>query len=224
MGYTTLMHLLRTEIQRIGTMKIFAVGMNYPQYNKKEGDALLKGEPPVVSVLADSSLQKNHKPFFVPDWSSGIECGVELVVRICRLGKAIPERFAHRYYDAITVGVGFTDREMERKSLAEGQSGSLCRSFDGASIIGDWVDVNRFRGVQTLSFRLDANGATMQRGYTGDMLHSIDSLVAYISRFCTLKTGDLLFTGAPAAGLKVNIGDRMEGYIDDENVLDFNCK
>lgn len=94
----------------------------------------------MVSVLADSSLQKNHKPFFVPDWSGAIDCGVELVVRICRLGKAIPERFAHRYYDAITVGVGFTDREMERSMAAGALSGGLCRSFDGASVIGDWVD------------------------------------------------------------------------------------
>ena len=177
-----------------------------------------------MSVLADSSLQKNRKPFFVPDWSDEIECGAELVVRICRLGKAIPERFAHRYYDAVTVGVGFVDREMERKALAAGQSGGLCRSFDSASIIGDWVDKARFRDVQTLGFRLDANGETVQQGFSSEMVHSIDSIVAYISRFCTMKTGDLIFTGAPAAGLKVNIGDRMEGYIDNEKVLDFNCK
>ncbi len=177
-----------------------------------------------MSVLADSSLQKNRKPFFVPDWSCEIECGVELVVRICRLGKAIPERFAHRYYDAVTVGVGFTDREMERNALAAGQPGSLCRSFDSASIIGDWVDAIRFRNVQTLGFHLAVNGETAQQGFAGDMLHSIDSTVAYISRFCTLKTGDLLFTGAPIAGQKANIGDHMEGYIENEKVLDFNCK
>ena len=177
-----------------------------------------------MSVLADSSLQKNRKPFFVPDWSDEIECGAELVVRVCRLGKAIPERFAHRYYDAVTVGVGFVDREMERKTLAAGQSGGLCRSFDSASIIGDWVDKARFRDVQTLGFRLDANGETVQQGFSCEMVHSIDSIVAYISRFCTMKTGDLIFTGAPAAGLKVNVGDRMEGYIDNEKVLDFNCK
>ncbi len=205
-------------------MKIFAVGMNYPQYNKTENCTLFEQEPPLVSVLADSSLQKNRKPFFVPDWSDEIECGAELVVRVCRLGKAIPERFAHRYYDAVTVGVGFVDREMERKALAAGQSGCLCRSFDSASIIGDWVDKARFRDVQTLGFRLDANGETVQQGFSSEMVHSIDSIVAYISRFCTMKTGDLIFTGAPAAGLKVNIGDRMEGYIDNEKVLEFNCK
>ncbi len=205
-------------------MKIFAVGKNYPQCNKTENSTLFEQEPPLVSVLADSSLQKNRKPFFVPDWSDEVECGAELVVRICRLGKAIPERFAHRYYDAITVGVGFVDREMERKALAAGQSGCLCRSFDSASIIGDWVDVSRLRNVQTLGFRLDANGETVQQGVSSDMVHSIDSIVAYISRFCTMKTGDLIFTGAPAAGLKVNIGDRMEGYIDNEKVLEFNCK
>lgn len=205
-------------------MKIFAVGKNYPQCNKTENHALLEQEPPLVSVLADSSLQKNRKPLFVPDWSGEIVCGAELVVRICRLGKAVPERFAHRYYDAVTVGVGFKDLEMERNALAAGLSGSLCQSFDGASVIGDWVDKTRFRNVQTLGFRLDVNGETVQQGFAADMLHSIDSVIAYISRFCTLKTGDLLYTGAPVAGMKANIGDRMEGYIENEKVLEFNCK
>ncbi len=205
-------------------MKIFAVGMNYPQCNKTAEDALSKQEPPCIFTKADSSLLKNHKPFFVPDWSERVDYEAEIVVRICRLGKGIPERFAHRYYDALTVGIDFTDRDMESRLRAAGLPCDLSKGFDGAAIIGDWVEVEKFRDVQSLNFRLDINGQTAQQGYTGDMLHTIDSVVAYISRFCTLKTGDLLYTGTPAGAAKVNIGDHFEGYVEDRKVLEFNCK
>lgn len=205
-------------------MKIFAVGMNYPQCNKTAEGALLNQEPPCIFTKADSSLLKNHKPFFVPDWSERVDYEAEIVVRICRLGKGIPERFAHRYYDALTVGIDFTDRDMEGRLRAAGLPCDLSKGFDGAAIIGDWVEVEKFRDVQSLNFRLDINGQTAQQGYTGDMLHSIDSVVAYISRFCTLKTGDLLYTGTPAGAAKVNIGDHFEGYVEDRKVLEFNCK
>lgn len=206
------------------TMKIFAVGMNYPQCNKAQQDALCKQEPPCIFTKADSSLLKNHKPFFVPDWSERVDYEAEIVVRICRLGKGIPERFAHRYYDALTVGVDFTDRDMENRLRAAGQPWDLCKGFDGAAAIGDWVEVGKFRDVQALNFHLDVNGQTVQQGFTGDMTHRIDELVAYISRFCTLKTGDLLYTGTPSGAGKVNIGDHIEGYVDDRKVLEFNCR
>lgn len=206
-------------------MKIFAIGLNYAPHNKEEHEALLyRNEPPVVFTKADSSLLKNHKPFFVPDWSERIEYEAHVVVRICRLGKGIPERFAHRYYDAVTVGIDFTDRDMESRLRAIGQPCDFCKGFDGAAIIGDWVETNKFRDAQALDFHLDVNGQTVQQGFTGDMVHSIDAVVAYISRFCTLKTGDLLYTGAPSAGIKVNIGDCMEGYVENRKVLEFNCK
>ena len=205
-------------------MKIFAVGMNYAQHNKELTDTLIKTEEPVIFLKPDSSLLKNHKPFFVPVWCDQVDYETEIVVRICRLGKAIPERFAHRYYDAVTVGIDFTARDWQRRFRQEGKPWELSKGFDGSAAIGEWIPKERFRDVQALPFHLDINGKTVQEGCTADMLFSIDALIAYISRFFTLKTGDLLYTGTPLGVGPVHIDDHLEGYIDPLKVLEFNCK
>ena len=205
-------------------MKIFAVGMNYATHNKELAEALCKPETPVVFTKADSALLKNHKPFFIPDHLGPIEYETELVVRICRLGKSIPERFARRYYDAITVGIDFTARELQQKLRRKGYPWELCKGFDGAAAVGEWVPVEKFHDIQALRFHLDINGHTVQEGYTGDMLFKVDELIAYISRYFTLKTGDMLYTGTPAGVGPVNIDDHLEGYLEDRHVLEFNCK
>lgn len=205
-------------------MKIFAVGMNYATHNKELAEALCKPETPVVFTKADSALLKNHKPFFIPDHLGPIEYETELVVRICRLGKSIPERFARRYYDAITVGIDFTARELQQKLRRKGYPWELCKGFDGAASVGEWVPVEKFHDIQALRFHLDINGHTVQEGYTGDMLFKVDELIAYISRYFTLKTGDMLYTGTSAGVGPVNIDDHLEGYLEDRRVLEFNCK
>ncbi|MDY4667643.1 MAG: fumarylacetoacetate hydrolase family protein [Prevotella sp.] len=205
-------------------MKIFAVGMNYAEHNKELHGTLYKPENPVIFMKADSALLKDHKPFFVPDHLGRIEYEGELVLRICRLGKSIPRRFAHRYYDAATVGIDFTARDLQKKLRAEGLPWELSKSFDGAAAIGEWVSADKFRDLQMLSFRLDKNGKTVQQALTSDMLFKIDDLIAYISQFFTLKTGDLLFTGTPAGVGEVAVDDHLEGYIEDRKVLDFRCK
>lgn len=205
-------------------MKIFAVGMNYATHNKELAEALCKPETPVVFTKADSALLKNHKPFFIPDHLGAIEYETELVVRICRLGKSIPERFARRYYDAITVGIDFTARELQQKLRRKGYPWELCKGFDGAASVGEWVPVEKFHDIQALRFHLDINGHTVQEGYTGDMLFKVDELIAYISRYFTLKTGDMLYIGTPAGVGPVNIDDHLEGYLEDRRVLEFNCK
>lgn len=205
-------------------MKIFAVGMNYLQHNKELDGALYKPETPVIFTKADSALLKDHKPFFIPDWTEQVDYEAEIVVRICRLGKSIPERFAHRYYDAVTVGIDFTARDLQRRLRAEGKPWELCKGFDGSAAIGDWVAIEKFRDIQALRFRLDINGATAQEGCTSDMIFKIDYLIAYISQFFTLKTGDLLYTGTPAGTGPVKIDDHLTGYIEDRKVLEFNCK
>ena len=148
----------------------------------------------------------------------------ELVVRICRLGKGIPARFAHRYYDAVTVGVDFTARDWQEKARAKGLPWEICKGFDGSAVIGQWVEKEKFRDVQALQFHLDINGATVQQGCTSDMLYKIDELIAYISTYFTLKTGDLLYTGTPVGVGPVKIDDHLEGWVEDRKVLDFNCK
>ncbi|MBQ9187405.1 MAG: fumarylacetoacetate hydrolase family protein [Prevotella sp.] len=205
-------------------MKIFAVGMNYIQHNKELDGTLYKPEEPVVFTKADSSLLKNHKPFFIPDWCEQVDYETEIVVRISRLGKSIPARFAHRYYDALTVGIDFTARDLQREARSKGLPWELCKGFDGAAVIGDWVDVAMVRDIQAVRFHLDINGTTVQEGCTSDMLYKVDELVSYISRFFTLKTGDLLYTGTPAGVGPVKIDDHLEGWLEERKVLEFNCK
>lgn len=205
-------------------MKIFAVGLNYPQHNKELNETLYKGEVPVIFTKADSSLLKDGKPFFVPDDMGRIDYETEIVVRICRLGKAIPARFAHRYYDAVTVGIDFTARELQAELRKKGLPWEMCKGFDGAAAIGEWVSVEKFRDVQTLQFHLDINGKTVQEGRTSDMLFKIDEIIEYISKYFTLKTGDIIYTGTPVGVGPVNIDDHLTGYIEGRKVLEFNIK
>lgn len=205
-------------------MKIFGIGMNYIQHNKELDGALYKTEAPVLFTKADSSLLKSGKPFFVPDFMGRIDYEAELVIRICRLGKNIPQRFAHRYYDAVTVGIDFTARDVQQQLREKGLPWDLSKSFDGAAVIGEWVGKDKFLDVQALRFRLDINGQTVQEGCTADMVFGIDEIVAYISQYFTLKTGDVIFTGTPAGVGPVHIDDHLEGYVEERKVLEFNCK
>lgn len=198
--------------------------MNYAQHNKELDGTLYKPETPVIFTKADSALLKDHKPFFIPDWCEQVDYETEIVVRICRLGKGIPERFAHRYYDAVTVGIDFTARDWQRKFRSQGLPWELCKGFDGSAAIGEWVPKERFRDIQALPFHLDINGKTVQEGCTADMLFRIDELIAYISQFFTLKTGDILYTGTPVGVGPVHIDDHLEGFIEDLKVMEFNCK
>lgn len=205
-------------------MKIFAVGMNYAQHNKELDGTLYKPETPVIFTKADSALLKDRKPFFIPDHLGQIDYEAELVVRICKLGKTVPERFAHRYYDAVTVGIDFTARELQKKLREAGQPWDLCKGFDGAAALGEWVSTEKFRDVQAMHFHLDINGQTVQEGRTSDMIFSIDHIVSYISQFFTLKTGDIIYTGTPVGVGPVHIDDHLEGWVEDRKVLEFNCK
>lgn len=205
-------------------MKIFGIGMNYIQHNKELDGALYKTEAPVLFTKADSSLLKSGTPFFVPDFMGRIDYEAELVIRICRLGKNIPQRFAHRYYDAVTVGIDFTARDVQQQLREKGLPWDLSKSFDGAAAIGEWVGKDKFLDVQALRFHLDINGQTVQEGCTADMVFGIDEIVAYISQYFTLKTGDVIFTGTPAGVGPVHIDDHLEGYVEERKVLEFNCK
>ena len=205
-------------------MKIFAIGMNYAEYNKSLHETLSVSEEPVVFTKADSALLKDHKPFFIPDDMGKIECEAEVVVRICRLGKTISERFAHRYYDAVTVGIDFTARELQQKLREKGLPWDLCKGFDGSAALGEWVQKDKFLDVHRRRFHLDINGKTVQEGCTSDMLFTVDRIISYISRFFTLKTGDIIYTGCPAVCGPVSVNDHLEGYLEDRKVLEFNCK
>ena len=217
--------------------------MNYIMHTEELDGHAYRPEEPVIFLKADSALLKNGKPFFVPDWTDRVDYEGELVVRISRLGKGIAERFAHRYYDAVTVGVDFTARDIQQKARQQGLPWTICKGFDGSAVIGQWLPIAKDGEEDSLpeggcqkdwgdgasvkapfSFRLDLNGTTRQQGCSQDMMFSIDQVVSYLSRFFTLRMGDLIFTGTPAGIGPVSIGDHIEGYIADKKVLDFYCR
>ena len=202
-------------------MKIIAIGMNYALHNQEMGHTDI-GKEPVIFMKPDSALLRDGKPFFLPDFSADMQYEAEVVVRICRLGKHIAPRFAHRYYDAVTVGIDFTARDLQQRFRQEGLPWELAKGFDNSAAIGRFLPLEQLGGnVQQLDFRLDIDGREVQHGRTADMLTGVDDLIAYVSRFMTLKMGDLLFTGTPAGVGPVSIGQHLQGYLGEENVLDF---
>jgi fumarylpyruvate hydrolase len=205
-------------------MKIIAVGMNYAQHNK-ELEHTQENSEPVIFMKPDSAILKDGKPFFVPDFSHEVHYETEVVVRICRLGKNIAPRFAHRYYDAVTVGIDFTARDLQRKFREAGNPWELCKGFDNSAAIGTFISLEQAGGdLQNLDFHLDIDGCEVQRGNTADMLFKIDDIIAYVSRFMTLKIGDLLFTGTPAGVGPVSVGQHLQGYLGEEKLLDFHIR
>lgn len=202
-------------------MKIIAVGMNYADHVKELDGSFERPDEPVIFLKPDSALLKDGKPFFIPDFSQEVHYEAEIVVRICRLGKHIAERFAHRYYDAVTVGIDFTARDLQRKARSVGNPWDLSKGFDNSAAIGEFVPVDKLPDIQQLAFRLDIDGKTVQSGHTADMVFTVDEVIAYVSRFYTLKIGDLLYTGTPVGVGPVHIGEHLQGYIEGEKLLDF---
>jgi 2-keto-4-pentenoate hydratase/2-oxohepta-3-ene-1,7-dioic acid hydratase in catechol pathway len=200
-------------------MKIIAVGMNYVLHNEELGN-LSEEKEPVIFMKPDTSLLKNGKSFFIPDFSHEIYYEAELVVRISRLGKHIAPRFANRYYDALTVGIDFTARDLQREFRRKGCPWELCKGFDDSAAIGTFIPKERFTDVRQVGFHLNIDGKKVQGGHASEMLFGVDNVIAYVSRFVTWKMGDLLFTGTPAGVGEVKIGQHLEGYLEEEPVLD----
>jgi 2-keto-4-pentenoate hydratase/2-oxohepta-3-ene-1,7-dioic acid hydratase in catechol pathway len=203
-------------------MKIFAIGQNYIEHNKELNSK--NPSEPVVFMKPDTALLKNNKPFFIPDFTTELHYETELIIKFNRLGKNIDSIFSNRYYAEIGLGVDFTARDLQRKLKAEGKPWEICKGFDNSAAIGSFLPVTEFKNIQNIIFRLDLNGKTVQIGNSSEMIFKINELVAYISRFITIKIGDLLFTGTPAGVGKVTIGDRLEGYIFDKKMFDFYIK
>ena len=200
-------------------MKIFAVGWNYNSHNKEMDNTLVLNEP-VIFLKPESAILKDGKPFFYPDWSSQIEYEAEIVVRIDRLGKNIQSKFAYRYYNSYTIGIDFTARDYQAKARANGNPWDISKGFDGSAVVGEFIPTNGEK-LGEKEFHLNINGNEVQRGNSKEMIFSIDDIVAYVSKFYTLKKGDLIYTGTPAGVGGVKIGDRLEGFIGDEKLLDF---
>lgn len=204
-------------------MKILAVGMNYAEHNKELNNSFLPTEP-VIFSKPESSLNRDGKPFFVPDFAERFDYETEIVVRINKLGKNIGEHFAYRYYDELTVGIDFTARDLQEKLKGNGLPWDICKGFDGAAAIGEFVNKSELPDIQNLNFRLDVDGRTVQKGWTGDMIFNVDKIISYVSKFFTLKTGDLIFTGTPVGVGPVSENQLLEGFVEDRKLLELKVK
>lgn len=203
-------------------MKIFAIGQNYIEHNKELNSP--NPTEPVVFMKPDTAALKNNKPFYIPDFSQEVHYETELIIKIDRIGKNISPKFAHRYYSEIGLGVDFTARDIQRRLKTEGKPWEICKSFDNSAVIGGFWAKEELGDVQSIDFHLDINGSLVQKGNSSDMIFPVDELIAYISRFFTLKIGDVLFTGTPVGVGKVNIGDHLQGFIFDKKMFDFKIK
>lgn len=204
-------------------MKIICIGRNYADHAKELNNPV--PSEPVVFLKPDSSLLKNEQPFFIPEWTQNVQHEVELVVKINRLGKYIAPKFAHKYYDEIGLGIDFTARDLQQDLKEKGQPWEKAKAFDGSAVIGNYfINKQEFPDVKNIDFRLEVNGEVRQKGNTGQMLFDIDQIIAYVSKYFTLKIGDLIYTGTPAGVGKVESNDELAGYIEDQCMFNFKVK
>ena len=194
-------------------MKIVCIGRNYADHARELGNAV--PSEPLFFLKPDTAVLRAHHPFYLPDWTQEVHHEIELVVRIDKLGKAIAPEFAHRYYSRVTVGIDFTARDIQDACKKAGAPWEKAKAFDGSAVVGStWWTVEELGGnLGALELGLQRNGAWVQRGTTRDMLFTVDQLIAHVSRFMTLKSGDLLFTGTPAGVGPVASGDVLEGFL-----------
>ena len=203
-------------------MKIICIGLNYRKHALEMGWSL--PVEPVVFLKPDSSVLKNNKPFFLPDFSDNIHYEVEVVIKISKLGKGINAKYASRYFDEVTVGIDITARDIQSRQASAGLPWEISKSFDRAAPIGRFIPVSSIKDIGNLDFRLEINNKTVQLSSTSDMIFGINEIIEYVSRFFTLKTGDLIFTGTPSGVGKLNRNDHLVAYIDDKPLLDFMIK
>ena len=203
-------------------MKIICIGRNYAEHARELNNAV--PENPIFFMKPDSALLRNNDPFFYPNFSHDIHYETELVVRINRIGKHIEQRFAHRYYDEVGLGIDFTARDLQNAAKQKGHPWEIAKAFDQSAAISQFVPLASVGEIQNLRITLEKNGTTVQAGITADMLFPVYVLIAYVSQFMTLKIGDLLYTGTPAGVGPVQIGDRLTAKLQGQTMLDFMIK
>jgi len=204
-------------------MRIFAVGRNYAEHITELNNE--RPEEPVIFTKPDTAIIRNNAPFYYPDFSNDVHHEVELVLRISREGKNIEEKFAHKYYDAIGVGIDFTARDLQQKAKAKGLPWDIAKGFNGSAPISDkFIPVQEFKDLHNINFSLEVDGVLRQQGNTSLMLFGFDYILLYLSRFFTLRTGDLIFTGTPKGVSPVKVGNVLSAYIENEKLLEFEVK
>ncbi|UPT66647.1 MAG: fumarylacetoacetate hydrolase family protein [Sphingobacteriales bacterium JAD_PAG50586_3] len=203
-------------------MKIICIGRNYVDHI-----AELKNEvpdEPVVFLKPDTAYNKNRQDFYIPEFTQDLHYEAEIVLRINKMGKHIDEKFARRYFDAISIGIDFTARDLQAKLKAKGLPWEKAKAFDFSAAVGDLAPADDYPDMGNINFNLDINGKTVQQGNTGLTINNFNQIIAYVSKFFTLKKGDLIFTGTPAGVGPVKIGDKLEGYIEGKKLLEFGIR
>ena len=201
-------------------MKIICVGRNYAEHAKELNNPLPK--EPVIFLKPKTSLLLPEKPLFYPEFTDELDYECEVVVKICKNGKFVQERYARKYYNEITVGIDFTARDLQKELQRKGLPWELSKAFDGSAAVGNFIPVTENMDVKNLDFELQLNGQTVQKSNTSEMLFSIDKIIDYVSRYFTINIGDILFTGTPSGVGRVNVQDKLAGYLCNEKLLDIN--
>jgi len=203
-------------------MKIICIGRNYINHAKELNNPIPK--EPLFFLKPETALLAKNTPFIYPSFSKNIHHEVEIVIKINRLGKHIEEKFAPKYYNEIGIGVDFTARDIQQECKEKGWPWEKAKAFDGAAPVSKFVNINQFKNINDLNFSLQINGKEVQKGNTKNMIFSFDAIIAYVSKFITLKIGDLIFTGTPAGVGSVKINDNLTCFIATEKMLSFNVK
>ncbi|MDW7690989.1 fumarylacetoacetate hydrolase family protein [Flammeovirgaceae bacterium SG7u.111] len=203
-------------------MKILAIGRNYAAHIEELKNE--KPDEPVIFSMPDTALLKNNDPFYHPEYTKDIHHEIEIVLKISKEGKSIESRYAHNYYQEIGLGIDFTARDLQSKAKSKGLPWTLAKGFNGSAPISEFIPKSEFEDLSDIDFSLKVNGETRQEGNTDKMLFNFAEIISYISQFITLKQGDLIFTGTPKGVGPVKIGDRLEGFIQDKKMLDFEVK
>jgi 2-keto-4-pentenoate hydratase/2-oxohepta-3-ene-1,7-dioic acid hydratase in catechol pathway len=203
-------------------MKIICVGRNYAAHAKELNNAV--EEEPVIFLKPDTALLNNNQDFYLPDFSNEIHYETEVVVKINKPGKHIDEKFAHRYYDSVSVGIDFTARDLQSILKAKGLPWERAKAFDGSAVIGSFLPLADAGIISDLNFFMEHNGQKVQEANTSEMVFSVDKVIAFVSRFITLKTGDLIYTGTPQGVGKVSAGDHLIGYLGTKELFNFKVK
>lgn len=204
-------------------MKIICIGKNYVAHVEE-----LKTEipdEPLFFMKPDSALLRNNDPFYLPDWSNDLHYEIELVIKINRIGKNIEKRFAHRYFDEIGLGIDFTARDIQYKLIEKGLPWEKAKAFDQSAVISStFIEKTALQNSESIIFSLNKNGKTVQNGNSKLMIFGFEEIISHISKFVTLKIGDLIYTGTPAGVGPVAIGDHLEGFLEDKKMIDFMIK
>lgn len=204
-------------------MKIICIGRNYSEHAKELGNEAPK--EPLFFLKPDSAILPKRVPFYIPEFTNDLHFEIELLVKINKVGKHIEERFANTYYDKIGLGIDFTARDLQQECKSKGLPWEKAKAFDGSAVIGkEFIDKSEFESVQDISFSLNKNGEQVQRGNSKDMIFTIDAIISYVSEFMTLKIGDVIYTGTPAGVGPVKIGDKLEGFIGDKQLISLDIK